>query len=312
MSQQQPVSIDEKIIIQSRLISLNSKYATKINGSKLSSVSFDFNGIASKNRETLFHTIAIQSAEITASYYNVDATNNTINISETGVGAAVNVVIPVGNYDASTYAAAFILAANAILANNATLSFNATTGKFALMSDVVGITLTINVAETTAQSIIGIDPTSTIDVVFPKAALATSFPQLANFLGITKIKINSNALAGDNYDSASLNTTTLVDTISTTATSFGLTIFNSLGRESSLKSKKIDEIDLQLLDQNNQFINFNNINWSLTIVLNTHRRQHFTNDSGVIINDKVVAIQNAREKPQGIEDELDDVIFDII
>jgi len=204
------------------------------------------------------------------------------------------------------------LAANAVLANNSTLSFNATTGKFSLMSDVVGITLTINVAETTAQSIIGIDPTSTIDVVFPKAALATSFPQLANFLGITKIKINSNALAGDNYDSASLNTTTLVDTISTTATPFGLTIFNSLGRESSLKSKKIDEIDLQLLDQNNQFINFNNINWSLTIVLNTPRRQHFTNDSGVIINDKVVAIQNAREKPQGIEDELDDVIFDII
>ena len=311
MSQQQPVSIDEKIIIQSRLISLNSKYATKINGSKLSSVSFDFNGIASKNRETLFHTIAIQSAEITASYYNVDAGNNTINITETGY-AAVDVIIPVGNYDATTYAAAFILAANAVLANNATLSFNETTGKFSLMSDVGGITLTINVAETTAQSIIGIDPNSTTDVVFPPAATATAFPQLANFLGITKIKINSNALAGDNYDSASLNTTTLVDTISTTATSFGLTVFNSLGRESSLKSKKIDEIDLQLLDQNNQFINFNNTHWSLTIVLNTHRRQHFTNDSGVIINDKVVAIQNAREKPQGIEDELDDVIFDII
>lgn len=307
----QPVSIDEKIIIQSRLISLNSKYATKINGSKLSSVSFDFNGIASKNRETLFHTIAIQSAEITASYYNVNAGNNTINITETGY-AAVDVVIPVGNYDASTYAAAFILAGNAILANNATLSFNETTGKFSLMSDVGGITLTINVAETNAQSIIGIDPNSTTDVVFPPAATATAFPELANFLGITKIKINSNALAGDNYDSASLNTTTLVDTISTTATPFGLTIFNSLGRESSLKSKKIDEIDLQLLDQNNQFIDFNNINWSLTIVLNTHRRQHFTNDSGVIINDKVVAIQNAREKPQGIEDELDDVIFDII
>ena len=311
MSQQQPVSIDEKIIIQSRLISLNSKYATKINGSKLSSVSFDFNGIASKNRETLFHTIAIQSAEITASYYNVDAGNNTINITETGY-AAVDVIIPVGNYDATTYAAAFILAANAVLFYNATLSFNETTGKFSLMCDSGGVTLTINVAETTAQSIIGIDPNSTTDVVFPPGATPTAFPQLANFLGITKIKINSNALAGDNYDSASLNTTTLVDTISTTATPFGLTIFNSLGRESSLKSKKIDEIDLQLLDQNNQFINFNNINWSLTIVLNTHRRQHFTNDSGVIINDKVVAIQNAREKPQGIEDELDDVIFDII
>lgn len=75
---------DEKIIVQSRIISLNSKYATeKVNGSKLSNVSFDFNSIASKNRETLYHTVAIQSAEITASYYNVTTENNKINISET-------------------------------------------------------------------------------------------------------------------------------------------------------------------------------------------------------------------------------------
>jgi len=302
------------VIVQSRIISLNSKYATnKLNGTKLSSVVFDFNAIASKNRETLYHTIAIQSAEITASYYNVNSSNNTINISETGVGNPVNVLIPVGNYDANTYAAAFILAANAILANNATLAFNATTGKFNLMSDVNGITLTINVAATTAQSVIGIDPNSNANVVFPYAANApTSFPQLANFLGITKIKVNSNALAGDNYDSASLNTTTLVDTISTTASPFGITIYNSLGRESYVKAKKIDELDFQLLDQNNEFIDFNNIDWTMTIILNTHRRQHFTNDTGLIINDKLVATQKAVEKTDSLKEELDDVMFDII
>ena len=306
--------IDEQVIVQSRIISLNSKYATnKLNGTKLSSVVFDFNAIASKNRETLYHTIAIQSAEITASYYNVNSSNNTINISETGVGNPVNVLIPVGNYDANTYAAAFILAANAILANNATLAFNATTGKFNLMSDVNGITLTINVAATTAQSVIGIDPNSNANVVFPYAANApTSFPQLANFLGITKIKVNSNALAGDNYDSASLNTTTLVDTISTTASPFGITIYNSLGRESYVKAKKIDELDFQLLDQNNEFIDFNNIDWTMTIILNTHRRQHFTNDTGLIINDKLVATQKAVEKTDSLKEELDDVMFDII
>ena len=306
--------IDEQVIVQSRIISLNSKYATnKLNGTKLSSVVFDFNAIASKNRETLYHTIAIQTAEITASYYNVNSSNNTINISETGVGNPVNVVIPEGNYDANTYAAAFIVAANAILANNATLAFNATTGKFNLMSDVNGITLTINVAATTAQSVIGIDPDSIANVAFPYAANApTSFPQLANFLGITKIKVNSNALAGDNYDSASLNTTTLVDTISTTASPFGLTIYNSLGRESYIKAKKIDELDFQLLDQNNEFIDFNNTHWTMTIILNTHRRQHFTTDSGLIINDKLVAIQKASEKTDSLKEELEDVMFDII
>ena len=144
------VPIDEKIIVQSRIISLNSKYATdKINGSKLSNVSFDFNSIASKNRETLYHTVAIQSAEITASYYNVNSSNNVINITQGGF-AAQAIAIPEGNYDAETFATAFNAGAGATYP--VTLAFNSTTGKFSLVSATLAITL--NVAATTAQSII--------------------------------------------------------------------------------------------------------------------------------------------------------------
>ena len=72
---------DEQIIINSRILSLNSYYATeKNNGEKLSQVLFDFNGIATKDRETLYHTIAIQSAEIPSSYYNLKSSHNTINL----------------------------------------------------------------------------------------------------------------------------------------------------------------------------------------------------------------------------------------
>lgn len=303
------VPIDEKIIVQSRIISLNSKYATdKINGSKLSNVSFDFNSIASKNRETLYHTVAIQSAEITASYYNVNSSNNVINITQAGI-AAQAIAIPEGNYDAETFATAFNAGAGATYP--VTLAFNSTTGKFSLVSATLAITL--NVAATTAQSIIGIDPASTTDLVFPTGgAVATAFPRLANFLGITKIKLGSNALAGDNYDSYALSTTTLVDTISATAVPFGITIFNSLGRESYIKAKRIDELDFQLLDQNNEFIDFNNVDWTLTLILNTHRRQTFSNDSGVIINDKVVASEKAKEPVDTIKEELEDVTFDLI
>ena len=302
------VPIDEKIIVQSRIISLNSKYATdKINGSKLSNVSFDFNSIATKDRATLYHTVAIQSAEITASYYNVNSSNNKINITQAGL-AAQAIVIPEGNYDAITYAAAFIDEVGT--ANPVALALNASTGRFTLVSATRAITL--NVAATTAQSIIGIDPASTTDLVFPSGTVGTQFPQLANFLGITKIKLNSNALAGDNYDSVALSTTTLVDTISATAVPFGITIFNSIGRESFVKAKRIDELDFQLLDQNNDFIDFNNVDWTLTLILNTHRRQTFSNDSGVIINDRVVASEKANEKVDSIKEELEDVTFDLI
>ena len=105
--------IDEHVVIQSRIISLNSRFATtKINGSKHSSVLFDFNSIAPKDPQTLFHTIAIQSAEIPASYYNIHAQNNTINITDS-VGTTATVTIAIGNYDANTFAAEFITKFNA-------------------------------------------------------------------------------------------------------------------------------------------------------------------------------------------------------
>jgi len=149
-------------------------------------------------------------------------------------------------------------------------------------------------------------------ILFHYTIPATFFPIPANFLGITKIKLLSDALAGGNFDSNNLNTTTLVDTLSASATPFGLTIYNSLGRESFVKAKRIDEVDVQLLDQNNDFIDFNGINWTMTLLVNTHRRQKFSKIDGSILNDKYVATLKALEKTESLKEELEDVEFDLI
>ena len=287
----QPASIEEHIITESRLISLNSKYATDLlNGDKKSSVSFDFNAIARKDAKVLYHTLAIQSAEIPASYYNVNTTNNTINLTEGG--QTFSVVIPIGNYNADTFGVAFSVA---------TLTFNATTGKFSLMSDVSPQLIVMNLANTTSQLLLGVTTTTN----YPYAVGDPTFmDRPANFLGVVKIKVSSNALAGDNYDSVSLNTSTLIDTISTSATSFGLTIYNSLGRESFVKAKRIDEIDIQLHDQNDEVIDFNGIDWNLSIILNSHRKQMFSNDAGIINLQKLVKFEEAAEKPEPLKVEM--------
>tara|TARA_R100000541_G_scaffold26487_2_gene35916 strand:- start:159 stop:1148 length:990 start_codon:yes stop_codon:yes gene_type:complete len=297
----QPASIEEHVITESRLISLNSKYATDLlNGDKKSSVSFDFNAIARKDAKVLYHTLAIQSAEIPASYYNVNSTNNTINLTEGG--QTFSVVIPVGNYDAETFAAAFIIAHNALFTYDAILAFNTTTGKYSLMSVYDAQLIVMNLAATTSQLILGVNTITN----FPfNTGNPTFMDRPANFLGIVKIKVSSNALAGDNYDSVSLNTSTLIDTISTTATSFGLTIFNSLGRESFVKAKRIDEIDIQLHDQNDEVIDFNGTDWNMSIILNSHRKQMFSNDSGIINLQKLVKFEEAAEKPEPLKVEME-------
>ena len=297
----QPASIEEHVITESRLISLNSKYATDLfNGDKKSSVSFDFNAIARKDAKVLYHTLAIQSAEIPASYYNVNTTNNIINLTEGG--QTFSVVIPIGNYDADTFAAAFIVAHNALFTYDATLAFNTTTGKFSLMSDYASQLIVMNLADTTSQVLLGLTTTTNYPY---NAGVPTFMDRPANFLGVVKIKVSSNALAGDNYDSVSLNTSTLIDTISTSATSFGLTIYNSLGRESFVKAKRIDEIDIQLHDQNDETIDFNGIDWNLSIILNSHRKQMFSNDAGIINLQKLVKFEEAAEKPEPLKVEME-------
>jgi len=309
--------IEEHVIIQSRLVSLNSRFATRfLNGDKHSSVLFDFNSISQRSVDTLYHTIAIQSAEIPASYYNINSNNNCIYLYDSG-GTYAEIKITEGNYNADTFKTEFELKFNAApFANNATLDFNTITGKFSLLSANVGTNLFVELNDaqypTTCRLPLGISLEATGTLAFPYQAPPATFPFPADFLGITKIKMNSDALAGSNFDSNSLNTTTLVDTISATATPFGLIIFNSLGREAFLKAKRIDEIDIQLLDQNNNFIDFNGVNWCMTLLINTHRRQKFSKKDGTILNDKYVATLKALEKTQSLTEELEDVKFDIL
>ncbi len=312
----QPMSIEEHVIVESRLISINSRYATEyLNGLKNSSVVFDFNAIARKDAQTLYHTIAIQSAEIPSSFYNVNSTNNTIRIYEddTGVENTISFTIPEGNYNADTFAAAFIVSFNAqAFSHNCEMVFNATTGKFSLRSDTVGVRLQLLIDETTAKELLGI-PNNYVGVsaaggtnviLFHYTIPPSFFPAPANFLGVTKIKVSSNALAGGNYDSISLNTSTLIDTISVSGVPFGLTIYNSLGRESFVKAKRIDEIDIQLHDQDDNTIDFNGANWNFTIIINTHRKQVFSNTDGIINFQKLKLFKESAEKPEPLKEEL--------
>ena len=255
MADSKLINDSNEIIQDTKLVSLNSKFAQRLNGTKNSRVLFDFINIIDKSKDNLFMTIAVQSAEIPASYYNVDSTNN---LTKVLIGATTHDIdVPVGNYDADTYLAAFII------------RYNTVTGatSFILWGGAVGVI---------------------VNYIFLTAGTASSFPYPANFLGITKIKVCSDNLAGTNVDSSQLKTTTLIDTISATAIPFGLTIFNSLGRETFMKSKRIEEIDIQLKDQDDNLIDFNNAEWSMSFIINTHRRVMFREDMGrgIIVNDK--------------------------
>ena len=285
MTDSKLINDNSEIIQDTKLVSLNSKFAQRLNGTKNSRVLFDFINIIDKSKDNLFMTIAVQSAEIPASYYNVDSTNN---LTKVLIGATTyNVDVSAGNYDADTYLAAFIIRYNTVTGATLTGSYSSTTGLFSLQDAANDIT--IKGADTTSFILWGGE--ENVNTVFLSAGTASTFPYPANFLGITKIKVCSDNLAGTNVDSSQLKTTTLIDTISATAVPFGL-----------------------LKDQDDNLIDFNNAEWSMSFIINTHRRVMFREDTGrgIIVNDKLRKAERAEElfKKQGeTEEELATIEF---
>jgi hypothetical protein len=304
------INHDTHIIQDTKLLSLNSKYASKLNGTQNSRVLFDFVNIIDKSKDHLYMTMAVQSAEIPSSFYNVTIKNNITRVDRDDIAAAFDITMPVGNYNADTYLAKFKELYDAATPSNVTIALDAVTGIFNLQEALADFT--IKSVGSTSYVLWGGEVGT--DYVFPVAGAAASFGFPANFLGITKIKLSSDNLAGTNVDSSQLKTTTLIDTISVAATPFGLTIFNSLGRETLMKAKRIEEVDLELRDQDDNLIDFNNAEWCISIIINTHRRVAFSEDRarGVIVNDKYkkrVRAQELEELRGETEKELERMDF---
>ena len=63
-----------------KLISLNSKFATKLNGSSLSNVVFPFSGIL-KSESNMKHVyISVMNAQMPVSFYVINSTNNVLKV----------------------------------------------------------------------------------------------------------------------------------------------------------------------------------------------------------------------------------------
>lgn len=262
------------LVLQSKLISLNSKDGTprnNLSGSYLSDLFFPFKSVLQIEKEIAHSTISIQAVEMANSFYNINENNNIIQITKTIVSSGNTsnhtITIPIGNYSATTFKTEFntqILAQTGVVS---TLALNSNNGVYSLTP--VNSTFTITILSiSTSLNVLGL--ISGVNKTFTNGA-NNSFNFPCNFLGVTQLKIFSNALACSNIDSAGLSQNNLIDVISVSAPSYSLITYDSHNQESELKNKIIDGIDILILDGDNQQIDFNFINWKITFLLNTYR-----------------------------------------
>lgn len=258
-----------------KVISLNSESALQKNGSYLSSVSFNLSGLLRSDTDIIHTQLALQNAQVPVSFYIINYTNNVFII--TFLSTDYTITIPVGNYNANTLItsikSAILMATSALGGGVAmTINISKTTGIF-IFSTAIAFTIRSSLQAFTMQTILG---TGTNDQIATSNGLEYSLtlPFPCNLLGIKLLQVNSPVISGNNFASNLQGQTTLLATIPVQSPSFGLILYADTGdTRVSFNNASLDGIDIDIVDaETGQYINFNNCDWTMTLLLHITRK----------------------------------------
>ena len=246
---------------ESKLINLSSESADQfLNTTYLSNLSFDTPGLLIKSPFLKKIELSIIHAEIPVSFYTINYTNSWFKY-KIDTGPILTKQVPVGNYNANSLIAALLIL---ISDTNFQLIINKVTGIIKFHHNKNFTIYTDNTYS--IAKVLGFNLNTMYDSTeTPLYTLTALYP--LNLLGIKKINISSTSLITNNFSSA-IGNTSLINSISVDQPPFGLIVYqNTGGAKFTLSNTDIHKIDLQLYDEDFNYINFNNINWSILFCL---------------------------------------------
>lgn len=257
-------------ICDMKFINLNSSTSTKKNGTFLSDVQFNFKSIISDDSDIDYATVGVLNAQLPVSFYTINYTNNTL--SFTFSGNTYVIAITRGNYNSNSLITEL---KNQFLLVGFTMAIETSriTGVMTFTSSNA-IPFTFG-GTSTLFSILGFVAGNNYSSVSSK--LTAPFP--LNLLGIKRLQINSSALATSTFDSTTMGLSSNMASIPVNVASFGLIDYvNTSNAYPILTAKNVTYIDIQIVDENSNLINFNGIDWTITIQLNIFKKGKRYND----------------------------------
>lgn len=254
------------------LINLNSNNAILNNGSYLSDIQFNFTGLIKDDPEIIESRIQIQNAQIPFSFYNINVYNNILKYSVDGLPTIYTITLIRGNYNSNSLITEL---QNEFIANShtdITIAISSITGCLTI-TKITG-SLTLLYIDSTVLKVLGFlvsqDYTSTLGI------LNAPFP--LNLLGTLKLRIASDTLQTNNLDSSVGGSFNILATIPIESSNFGIILFDNIANTQSLLDNKfLDSFDIKILDDDNNLINFNNVGWSISLLI--HKVKKRTNNT---------------------------------
>lgn len=251
--------------IENKIINLNSQNATKRNGDFLSSVYFDFKGLLTDDPDVKSVSVSVQNAQLPYSFYNINVYNNLLRI---GLDANPPVVLTLtrGNYNATTLITEIQARLTAAGITSITLTISNITGLLTFTRSSGNFTLYFS--GSTCFRVLGFDPT--INYTSTTSVLIAPYP--LNLLGTLKLRIASYALPVNTIDSTVEGNLNVLATIPINAGNFGLIMYeNTNNIQSQLNTRLLDGFDMEIIDDDNNLINFNNTYWTISLLMAIER-----------------------------------------
>ncbi len=248
-------------MIETKLINLNSNNAIQNNNTYLSNVYFPFPSLISNTNNIKKVQISVLNAQFPYSFYIINVYNNTLRMSVNS-GAQFTLTLTRGNYNSNTLITEIL--AQLALAFVTTISIVLSTITGRLTFTTTGTSIEIFATGSTILRVLGFDELT--NYVSVAKVLTAPFP--LNLLNTLKIRICSIALCSNALDSSVGGNLNLLASFAVNAESYGLNIYeNQTNIKTELQVRDLNGFDIQILDDDSNLINFNNVYWTITMLL---------------------------------------------
>jgi len=255
-----------------RIITLNSNDGDKFNGAYLSKINFSFSGLLKNEKNLIRSYITVLNAQFPVSFYIIDDTNNILYYTQDSIPKTIT--IPIGNYNGNQ----LVTLLNTSFTENSSSVISTLNSSSGILSFLLtgGISYTF-LSTSTIKSILGFDENITDTSLI-------RMPYQLNLLGKKKIFINSNNLRNSSFSSKSFSCVQTIATVPVDQPPYQMINYVSVSdlEKVILYNRSLDLIDIEIVDEDNNYVNFRNINWSITLCLSVEKNDVEKTDYGLL------------------------------
>ena len=231
-----------------RMFNISSVNAT--NGSFKSSVSVSLPDLSFHHQNINNIYIMVDHCEIPNSFYIVNYTNNMLKIND------ISYNVPVGNYNVNS----LIVELLSILPLGFTITYSTISNKLTFGYNAPFV---INASSSTINKVIGLGTADLFSDINNK--ITASF--LVNFLPLPRLNFHSNFINTNNYSSSDGSSDIFLTLQNNVGSLSTINYTNQNNIQYLVQETNISTFNIFITDDFNNLINFNNIDWYMTIIL---------------------------------------------